>query len=195
MPDAPDPRAGRVGNFSGVWGGSRAERRGTGSLGIRRVPSQRGSWLGVAGGLLFTVSLGGCGLAFRSPSVAVAGMELISLGLQGGRVQLYLDVTNRGRRSLQVEGVHFRVEVQGREGESGWAVLSEGSHLEKVTLPGEATVRIGVPVPFRYDALGVAFSTLLARGEVPYRISGSARVRGAGVSLSIPLRGQGVLKP
>ncbi len=162
---------------------------------VRRPEASLGSGWWLAGGLLWALTAAGCALLFPSPSVAVAGVELVSLGLQGGRALLYRDGTHRRGGGLLGVGVEARGAVGGGVGEGGWAVLSEGSHGERVTLPGRETTRVGVPVPFRYDALGAALRAFLARGEIPYRLTGSARVRGAGMTFSLPIRSEGILKP
>lgn len=139
--------------------------------------------------------LGGCALFFKPPSVEIVDVNVISLGLTSGTAEVVLDLTNEGRRQMDIRGFLYEVEVKGNEREEGWTSLAEGFFSEEVSIPGRETRRVKIPVPFQYSALGAAVRSFLAEGEVPYRLRGEVWLGGEGMGLQIPFRDQGVLKP
>jgi LEA14-like dessication related protein len=153
---------------------------------------------GRAGALLLVLVAGqasACSLFFKAPRVEVVGVELVSLGLRSGTAEVELEVTNRSSRGMSVHGLQYRIEVKEPGAEGAWALLAEGFHADQVELPGRQVRRVKVPVPFQYEALGAALRSFLARGEIPYRVTGEVRVGGSGMRLQIPLRSTGVLRP
>jgi LEA14-like dessication related protein len=149
--------------------------------------------LGLLAGAAFTATA--CASFFPPPTVAIVGVELVSLGLTSGTAAVTLDVTNEGSRAMDLLGMLYELEVQGHGTEAGWTRLAGGTHAQEVELPGGATRRVTVPVPFEYKALGAALQSFLARGEVPYRVQGEVSVKGLGMTFDVPFRSQGVLEP
>ncbi len=139
--------------------------------------------------------LPGCALFFQAPKVRIVGVEVVALGLRSGTAEVTLEVTNRGSRAMSIQGMEYLLEVREPGGGGVWSPLADGSHSDEVLLPGREVKKVALPVPFQYDALGAALRSFLARGEVPYRLSGRVRVGGPGVGVHIPFRSEGVLKP
>lgn len=153
----------------------------------------RGAVLALAVGLLLGAQ--GCALFFKPPAVEIVGVEVLSLGLSSGTAEVSLDVTNDQSRQMEIRGFLYEVDVRGPGEDGGWTALAEGFLDRRLSLPGRETVRVKVPVPFKYDALGEAVMSLLSSGEVPYRLRGEVWVGGSAAGLQIPFRHQGVIKP
>ncbi|MDX9873301.1 MAG: LEA type 2 family protein [Spongiibacteraceae bacterium] len=100
-----------------------------------------GRWLLLA---LLVLALSGCAFlrsSFVQPEVALANIRLGTS--EGLYQQLYIDlmVTNPGRQSLALAGLHYRLRLEGRE-------LVKGTSWEPFNVgPGE-TVRYTVPAGF-----------------------------------------------
>lgn len=146
---------------------------------------------------LFAVAalLQGCALFFRAPAVEIVDVQVVSLGLTSGTAEVVLDVTNSGSRQMDVRGVLYEIEVRGPGEGKDWTSLAEGFHPEEFSIPGHETLRVSVPVPFQYAALGVAVRSFLSQGEVPYRLKGEVWMGGSSAGVQFPFRTQGVLKP
>lgn len=145
-----------------------------------------------------SILIGGCSLAFQPPEVRIATVRLASLGLTQGTAELELEVVNRNRRSLDVQGVRYHLQVWDdpeEPEEGGWVTLGEGFHSEAVGLEGGDTTIVTVSVPFRYRAVGAAIRSLLARGQVDYRLDGEVEVAGPLGPTRVPIRTEGNLGP
>jgi LEA14-like dessication related protein len=164
---------------------------------MTRIP-MRLEILGVRSALVI-VSLStlfqGCALFYRAPAVEIVDIEILSLGLSSGTAEVVLDVTNEGRRQMEIRGFLYEIEVKDPREDGGWASLAEGFFPQELSIPGSETRRVAVPVPFQYAALGAAVRSFLSEGEVPYRLKGEVWIGGDGLGLQIPFRDQGVLKP
>jgi len=130
--------------------------------------------------------------------VEIVDVGLVSLGLSSGTVSVSLDLTNPGSRELTVRGFRYQLEVlealhEGSERGNGWTRLAGGFHADEIRVPGKAKERVVIPVPFEYRALGAALRSFLARGEVPYRLSGEVAVRSWGMTVQVPFRTEGAL--
>ena len=137
----------------------------------------------------------GCALFFQPPAVEIVGVEVISLGLSSGTAEVALEITNEGGRQMNIRGFLYEIEVKGPDGGANWATLAEGFYDQALLIPGGEIQKVRVPVPFEYAALGDALRSLLASGEVPYRLKGEVWLGGDSAGLQFPFRHQGVLKP
>lgn len=171
------------------------KRRGTVRRGARTPEGAGPAGIAV---LAACALLGACSLAFQPPEVRIAEVRLASLGLTQGTAELELEVVNRNRRSLDVQGVRYHLQVRDdlEEPQEGrWVTLGEGFHSEAVALQGGDTTFVTVDVPFRYRAVGAAIRSLLRRGEVDYRLDGEVEVAGPLGPARVPIRTEGSLGP
>jgi len=139
--------------------------------------------------------LQGCALFLKPPEVQIVDVQILSLGLTSGTVEVVLDVTNDGRRQMDIRGFLYEIHVKDSGEDGAWASLAEGFFDQSLSLPGHETRRVQVPVPFEYSALGAALRSFLSRGEVPYRLRGEVWLGGSGGGLQIPFRTEGVIQP
>ncbi len=148
----------------------------------------------LAGAFLLSV-LQACALLAKPPSVEIVGVEVLELGLRSGRVEVTLDVENDQSRLMEIRGFLYEIQVRGPEDDAEWTILAEGFHTHALEIPGNETRRVAVPVPFQYDALENAVRSLLAQGEIPYRMRGEVWLGGSGLGLQVPFRSSGTLRP
>ena len=160
-----------------------------------RTRTGRGRLLPLALVAALLAALPSCALLFKPPQVRIVGVELATLGLTSGTAEVVLEVTNEGSRDMTIRGFAYGLEVRDAGTEGAWKQLTEGYHAQEVSLPGNAVQRVRIPVPFEYEALGAALRSFLARGEVPYRLSGEVQMGGTGMGIRTPFRSEGVLKP
>lgn len=146
------------------------------------------AWVGLAG------LTQGCALFYQAPKVEIVGVEVISLGLSSGTVEVILEVNNDGSRQMNIRGFLYEIDVKGPEKGAEWATLAEGFHDQSLSIPGREIQKVRVPVPFEYAALGDALRSLLSSGEIPYRLKGEVWLGGSSLGLQFPFRHEGVLK-
>jgi LEA14-like dessication related protein len=154
----------------------------------RRAPTTVGLLL--SAGLLH-----GCAMFFSAPDVEIVDVQILSLGLTSGTAEVVLEVTNDGRRQMDIRGFLYEIEVRGPEEGEGWISLAEGFRTETISIAGSETRRVTVPVPFQYSAVGAALRSFLSEGEVPYRLKGEVWMGGASSGLQLPFRSEGVITP
>lgn len=148
--------------------------------------------------MVAALAVGGCAALQQPPSVRVLGLRVASLGIRSGTAELDLELTYDAGGSIEVEGVRYRVDVQGaREGEDdpGWIKLGEGFHAEELTVRAGDTTRVTVLVPFEYEAVGAAVRSFLREGEVRYRLDGDVWIRGGLGRIQVPVRSRGSVGP
>jgi LEA14-like dessication related protein len=120
-------------------------------------------------GPLVALGVAACGpfsqYGFQRPTVELAAIDITGLGLQGGMLDLLLDVHNPNSYELRTTRVAAGIYLEGTH--FGDAALTRAS-----VLPAGETARIVVPVTFSWSGMGSGASGLLARGGVRYRLDG-----------------------
>lgn len=146
--------------------------------------------------VLVLLPLSGCALFVKEPRVTIANVEVVSLGLLGGRAQVALLIENPNRFDLEVRSFAYRLDVaDGIPGEEErWSQLArQEESVQEIRIPGRDRVEVEVPVDFGYAAVGSALRSLLMEGQVRYRVEGSVRVRGPVGEHTLPFTGRGAL--
>ncbi len=157
----------------------------TSGLSRRLLPGLLALLLGVAG----------CSLFVRSPEVAIADVRVVGLGLSGGTAEVLLAVDNPNRFALEVRAFEYLLEISDPARPERWDTLAVGVAPDTVRLPGRTETVVPLEIPFRYNALGTALRAWLQGGEIPYRVQGEVRARGAGIQRDLPFRSRGTLTP
>jgi LEA14-like dessication related protein len=127
---------------------------------------------------LALLALPGCGLAFQEPTVKVAEMRQAAVGLQGGTLDVGVQVYNPNRYALTAEDLTYRLSFLDDAGDDpGWLALADGDMAAPVRVEAGETGTVIVEVPFDFASLGAALGRLLRRGELEYRFTGALTVR------------------
>lgn len=141
---------------------------------------------GVCGLLLILV---GCAPNVQAPEFRVEGVRVGGIGLSGGTVFVRINLANPNRVDLAASSVAYDIDLRGGD---DWLDLTEGTLDETLTLAGEDSLELEIPVEFTYRRLGPAFRSLLDHGSVGYRLSGEvALVRP--LRTRVPFRREGVV--
>lgn len=128
--------------------------------------------------LLSGSSLSACSSVVEEPEVKLDGISVGSVGFEGGTLRVRLNVINPNSFGLQAEGLDYLIEVaEEGESEASWDTLSVGSFDERITVEGDDSAFVEIPIRFRYRDLSGALSSLLATGSFDYRISGNVQLR------------------
>lgn len=137
--------------------------------------------------------LSGCALFFRSPTVEILDVRVVSLGFNSGTAEVVLEVENPNHYRLEVRELSYLLEIEQRA--NTWLRLAEGLSSERVELPRRSSQRVTVRVPFDYGAVGAALRSWWNTGEVSYRITGDVKARGPGGERDLPFRARGQMGP
>lgn len=149
-------------------------------------------------GIVYATSLlalfaASCLPGLREPEVRLAGVRLGGLGLQGGVLYAQLHVTNPNRFGITASGVTYDLEVLDSSGDGEqWYDFAEGAYATEFTVGARDSATVEVPIQFRYEAVGGAIRSIVARGLFEYRVSGAVSIEEP-VRTTVPFRRRGVV--
>lgn len=123
----------------------------------------------------------------QPPKVALAGLDIESIGLFEQRFILQLRVTNPNNVDIPVEGINFDVDVNGRHFANGISNLA-------VTIPRQGETVLEVRATSNLAAFLRQWQESEKSGEpgLDYRVKGNLRVSGYG-ALPFDHRGEALL--
>ncbi|TVP58876.1 MAG: hypothetical protein EA351_02930 [Gemmatimonadales bacterium] len=147
------------------------------------------------GPLALLLVLSGCALFYQSPEVRITDMRVVGLGLTSGTAEIDVEVDNPNRFAIEVRGLEYLLEVSDGAARARWDTLATGFSADTVRIARRSTDKVTLQIPFRYQALGVAFRSWLEGGQIPYRIEGEVRARGPGGQRDLPFQSQGQFSP
>jgi LEA14-like dessication related protein len=145
------------------------------------------------------LATGGCGAFYQAPEVRIVDLRLTGLGITSGTAELEVEVDNPNRFALEVRRLEYLIEVSdgraGSNGEARWDTLAVGVEPDTVRVAGRSAETVTLRIPFRYQALGVAFRSWLEGGDIPYRVVGEVRASGPVGTRDLPFRSEGSFTP
>ncbi|GJG88429.1 hypothetical protein tb265_36100 [Gemmatimonadetes bacterium T265] len=127
----------------------------------------------LAAAALGTAAIAGCATlgrqVFNTPIVSFKDVRLNGVGLQGGSVDVVLNVYNPNHYGLSAQRLDYQVLVDS-------VPLGNGAITRSFGVRGSDSTEVSLPVTFSYAGLGSAGRALLARGVVNYRVLGNITV-------------------
>ena len=119
------------------------------------------------------LSVAGCASigrqVFTTPLVSFTDVQINGLGLQGGSLDVVLNVYNPNHYGLSAQRLDYQVLVDS-------VPLGTGAITRKFDVHGDDSTQVRLPVTFSYAGLGSAGRALMARGIVNYRVLGNITV-------------------
>ena len=120
------------------------------------------------------LTLGACAALsmakFQEPDVRLQGVQVRSLGLTGGSVDLYLDVNNPNRFDLRGTRLQLGLDVENTH-------LGDVDFNDAFNLPQGQVVTVVVPLSFEWAGIGAAARSALSYGTVNYTLKGTASLQ------------------
>lgn len=128
---------------------------------------------GLAAVAAATAALAGCATlgrqVFNNPVVSFKDVRFNGLGLQGGSVDVVLNVYNPNHYGLSAQRLDYQVLVDSTQ-------LGTGAITHSFGVGGSDSTEVHLPLTFSYANLGSAGRALMARGVVNYRVIGNITV-------------------
>lgn len=152
-----------------------------------RTISFRPTGAAVAIAVMLALSATGCARmarsAFRTPTVELRDVQIRALGLEGGSLNLILDVYNPNEYRLDATRLTYTLEADSVQ-------VAKGAVTKRVTLPVRAHSDVVLPVTFTFrELLGLA-EVLLRKGSVDYVVRGEVTVDSPFGSVTRPYEGR-----
>ena len=139
----------------------------------RSRPSIARALLVSAFALSLVAGLASCA-RIQEPTVVLLGLEYVGVGNAGVNFTLNADVTNPNSFDTVLSRFSYEVIVDGSK-------LAEGFRLEDVTIPKNATERVGIPFTITWEGVKGGVKRLLDGKEHDWKLTGSAVFKKGGL--------------
>lgn len=118
--------------------------------------------------------------AFAEPVVTLQNVRLNGVGLQGGNIDVVLNVYNPNAYRLDATQLNYRLLI----GDN--VQVATGTITDRLTVHQNDSTRVTIPVSFTFAGIGEAGRQLLNTGAVNYRVTGDVAVATAVGSFTVP---------
>ncbi|MBW7933388.1 MAG: LEA type 2 family protein [Gemmatimonadaceae bacterium] len=122
--------------------------------------------------------------AFQNPVVELKDVQIKGIGVQGGSLDVVLDVYNPNDYRIDASRVTYTVFADSLK-------VATGEVTKLVTLDNRKTARVVLPVNFTMRELTQAAGILLQRGSVDYTVQGDFTLATPFGSITRPYRSKG----
>jgi LEA14-like dessication related protein len=107
--------------------------------------------------------------AFAEPIVSLKNVQVASLGLTGGNLNVILNVYNPNGYRLDATRLTYRLLVDSTP-------LGNGVMDSRFTVQDKDSTTVTIPVSFNWSGLGAGVRSIFNTGAVNYTVSGDVRV-------------------
>jgi LEA14-like dessication related protein len=140
--------------------------------------------MGGGGAACAGVGLGG----FEEPVVTVSNVRVNGLGLNGGSVDIMLNVYNPNNFRLDGTELTYQLWVD-------TIPFGSGTTRENFVVAGDDSTIVTLPLDFTWSGVGSVGRAVLNTGTVPYRVAGNLRVSSAVGAVTVPYDRTGRFSP
>lgn len=137
-------------------------------------------------GACVVVVMTACMPHVEQPEIKLDGIGIGGLGLQGGTLNVRLEVMNPNDFAMKARQLDWKLELADSvAGKRVWHPLAEDTYAKTLEVgPNDRTV-VEIPVRFEYRDLESAVRSIIARGTFDYRVTGNVKLEEP-LSRSIP---------
>jgi LEA14-like dessication related protein len=107
--------------------------------------------------------------AFRQPVVSLQDVKVTGIGLNGGSLDVVLNVQNPNDFRLDATQMHYAVLVD-------TVPFANGTTTQPFTVEGKRAQQVHIPINFTYAGVGQAGRQLMNTGSVNYTVRGDVVV-------------------
>jgi LEA14-like dessication related protein len=133
--------------------------------------------------LATAVVMAGCATlgkqALRDPVVTLADVKVTGVGLNGGSLDVVLNVQNPNDFRLDATQLNYHVLVD-------TVPFANGTTTQRFTVEGKKTQQIHIPINFTYSGVGAAGRQLMNTGSVLYTVKGDVTVGSPVGNVTVP---------
>jgi LEA14-like dessication related protein len=123
--------------------------------------------------------------AFKEPKVELQDVKITGIGLNGGSLDVLLNVDNPNEFRLDATRLTYNVLV----GDS--IRFATGTVSNHFTVDGKKSQQVHIPVNFTYAGIGAAGRQLMQSGAVDYKVVGDVTVGSPIGSFTVPYSSTG----
>ena len=143
--------------------------------------------------VLTTLTLTACSgiaeRAFTTPTIAVRGVKLRSVGLTGGSIEVSLAIVNPNPYPLPVERATYSFAL------ADSTEIGRGESAAAFTLPARDSAIVQIPLDVSWEGLRAAARDAARDGTVDYRLAGSVTIDTPLGNPNVPFESTGRFTP
>jgi LEA14-like dessication related protein len=133
--------------------------------------------------LATAIAVAGCSAlgkqALRDPIVTLQDVKVTGVGLNGGSLDVVLNVENPNEFRLDATQLRYNVLVD-------TVPFANGTTTQRFTVEGKKAQQIHIPISFTYSGVGAAGRQLMNTGSVNYTVKGDVTVGSPVGNLTVP---------
>jgi len=133
--------------------------------------------------LAAAVAVAGCSAlgkqALRDPVVTLQDVKVTGVGLNGGSLDVVLNVQNPNDFRLDATQLRYNVLVD-------TVPFANGTTTQRFTVEGKKTQQVHIPITFTYAGVGQAGRQLMNTGSVNYTVKGDVTVGSPLGNVTVP---------
>lgn len=119
--------------------------------------------------ILIAVSLSACSMksAVRKMSLELKTVHIKDMTLKGFDADIYLQITNPNWFTVRISDLDYHAYLSGEE-------IASGQADQEIAIPSGSATVVTLPVKVSYGSLGGKLAQILFKGNLEYRLKGSA---------------------
>jgi LEA14-like dessication related protein len=117
--------------------------------------------------------------ALRDPVVTLQDVKVTGIGLNGGSLDVVLNVDNPNDFRLDATQLRYNVLVD-------TIPFANGTTTQRFTVEGKKSQQVHIPINFTYSGVGAAGRQLMNTGSVNYTVKGDVTVGSPVGNLTVP---------
>ena len=117
--------------------------------------------------------------ALRDPIVTLQDVKVTGVGLNGGSLDVVLNVENPNDFRLDATQLNYHVLVD-------TVPFANGTTTQRFTVEGKKSQQVHIPINFTYAGVGAAGRQLMNTGSVNYTVKGDVTVGSPVGNLTVP---------
>ena len=133
--------------------------------------------------LATAIAVAGCSAlgrqALKDPIVTLADVKVTGVGLNGGSLDVVLNVQNPNDFRLDATQLRYNVLVD-------TVPFANGTTTQRFTVEGKRSQQVHIPINFTYAGVGQAGRQLMNVGSVNYTVKGDVTVGSPLGNLTVP---------
>lgn len=117
--------------------------------------------------------------ALKDPVVTLSDVKVTGVGLNGGSLDVVLNVQNPNDFRLDATQLNYHVLVD-------TVPFANGTTTQRFTVEGKKTQQVHIPINFTYSGVGAAGRQLMNTGSVLYTVKGDVTVGSPVGNITVP---------
>ena len=126
------------------------------------------------------------GWLIEQPTITVRSITLSAVSLTGAQLVLGVEVYNPNRYDLELQSLEFEFQLKDQS-------AGQGNLQKTVLVQKKTTSSVSIPISVNYSNIADCIKDVIANRDIPYALTGHARIKVGFGSTDIPLSKRGLI--